>query len=134
MSTILLIGEDEFLLETRAAVIRPIGAEMVCTDVPSALPLMECRFFDLVILCHSIPDHLCQTLTQIIRQSWPATRILIVSPASTWELGDLSDGVEACTPAPERLIERTIELLGRRKVGSVRTTESDTSARHVISG
>ena len=133
MPAILLIGEDEFLLETRAAVMRPRGAEMVCTDVPSAIPLMERRFFDLAILCHSIPDHLLQTLTQIIRQNWPSTRILVLSPARMWEQSDTVDGVEVCTPSPERLIERTVELLGRRKAGSVRCSEDIAAARHAVS-
>ena len=130
MLAILLIGEDEFLLETRAAVIRPIGAEMVCTDVSSAISRMEHRVFDLAILCHSIPDHLRKTLTAVIRQSWPATRILLVSPSGNWE-DEAVDGIEVCSPNPERLIERTVELLGGRKAASVRTAIRSTTPRHV---
>ena len=131
MSAILLIGEDEFLLETRAAVIRPIGAETVCTDVASAISFMESHPFDVAVLCHSIPDHLRKTLTAIIRQSWPATRILLVSPSGNWE-DQAADGIEVCPPNPERLIERTVELLGRRKAGSVRSSEAGISDRHIV--
>ena len=131
MSTILLIGEDEFLLETRAAVIRSIGAEMICTDVPSALEVMGRKLFGLAILCHSIPDHVRKTLTAIIRQSWPATRILLVSPSGNWD-DAAADGIEVCPPNPELLIERTVELLGRRKAASVRSSEDSVSDRHVL--
>lgn len=127
MSAILLIGEDEFLLETRAAVLRPIGAEMVCTNVSSAMPLLERKPFDVAILCHSIPDHLCQTLTEVIHLNWPSTRVLLVSAVRDWEQEISATGVEMCPPEPERLIERTVELLGRRKAASVRTPSRDVS-------
>ena len=130
MSGILLIGEDDFLLETRAAVLRPTAAEVVCTNVSSAIPLLEHRAFDLVILCHSIPDHLCQTLTEVIRQNWPSTRILLVSAVRHWEQDACSEGVDVCAPDPERLIERTVELLGRRTVSSVRSLAAGASERH----
>lgn len=130
MSGILLIGEDDFLLETRAAVLRPIGAETVCTNVSSAMEILEHKAFDLAILCHSIPDHLCQTLTEVIRQNWPSTRVLLVSAVRHWEQEACSDNVDICAPDPERLIERTVELLGRRKAGSVRSLAGDASERH----
>jgi len=120
MPAILLIGEDAFLLETRAAVLRRTGAAMVCAEVSSALPLLETNSFDVAILCHSIPGPVCQTLIDVIRQNWPSTRILLVSPARNWEQTERAEGVELCTPHPEQLIERTIELIGRRTVAAVR--------------
>lgn len=121
MPAILLIGEDEFLLETRAAVLRSTGAEMVCTDVSQAIPALERKNFDLAILCHSIPGPVCQTLVEVIRQNWPSIRILLVSAVRSWEMEERADGVDVCAPDPGHLIARTIELLGRRKPGSVLT-------------
>jgi DNA-binding response OmpR family regulator len=89
--------------------------------------MLESKVFDLVILCHSIPDHLCQTLIEVIRQNWRSTRVLLVSAVRDWEQGKTAAGIETCPPAPERLIERTIELLGRRDAGSVRTLPRDAS-------
>ena len=131
MSAILLIGEDEFLLETRAAVLRPTGAETVCSNVSSVMPLLESKPFDLAILCHSVPDHLCQTLTEVIHLNWPSTRVLLVSAVRDWEQETTATGVETCPPDPERLIERTIELLGRRKAGSVRSIVRGASTPNV---
>ena len=132
MPAILLIGEDEFLLETRAAVLRTTGAEMVCTDVSSALSRFQKNNYDLALLCHSIPGPVCQTLIDVIRQNWPSTRILLVSAIRNWEQVESGDGVETCTPNPERLIQRTIELLGRRRVSAVRPMILDRGARNAI--
>jgi CheY-like chemotaxis protein len=121
MATILLIGEDDFLLQTRAAVLRRTGAESVCCDVASALLVLEHQVFDLVLLCHSIPGHLCETISEIIRHNWPGTRLLHISAVRESEHFDPTDGVEVCSAEPERLIQRTVELLGRRKPGSVRS-------------
>jgi CheY-like chemotaxis protein len=127
MSTILLIGEDEFLLQTRAAVLRGTGADILCSDVASALSLLDKQVFDLVILCHSIASHVCETMVQIIRQNWPVTRVLQVSAVREWEQGEVIPGVDICSAEPERLIDRTVELLGRRKNGSVQSTFNKSS-------
>jgi CheY-like chemotaxis protein len=129
MSTILSIGEDEFLLETRAAVLRGTGADILCSDVASALSLLDKQIFDLVILCHSIPAHVCETLVQIIRKNWPVTRILQVSAVREWEQGEATPGVDISSAEPERLIDRTVELLGRRKNSSVQSTVCKSSTR-----
>jgi CheY-like chemotaxis protein len=131
MPAILLIGEDEFLLETRAAVLRSTGADMVCTDVSEAIPRLEQKNFDLAVLCHSIPGPVCQTVIDVVRQNWPSTRILLVSAVRSWEREQPAEGVDVCAPDPEHLIECTIELLGRRKPGSVLTLVRDSSAGQV---
>jgi|SRR5438067_7330617 len=129
MSAILLIGEDAFLLETRAAVLRTTGARIVISDISSALTVMGKQLFDIVILCHSIPLHLCHTLAEIIHQNWPATRLLRVAAVRHWEEMEEVAGVDICSSQPERLIEQTIELLGRRKPSAVKPALPDTSVR-----
>lgn len=118
MPAILLIGEDECLLETRAAVLRLTGADLAQADPSAALPLLHRRLFDLVIVCHSVPEHVCQTLSSIIRDNWPHTRILHISDVYTWE--SEQEGVQVCNSDPGVLIARTVELLGRRPVAPVR--------------
>ena len=118
MSAILLIGEDEFLLETRAAVLRVTGAELAHADLTTAFPMLQARRFDVVIICHSVAGHVCQTLSDIIRENWPGTRILHISDAHAWEADD--GGLDLCSSEPAALIARTIELLGRRPMGRVR--------------
>jgi len=120
MPAILLIGEDDFLLETRAAVLRATGADIVRSDVSSALSILEVRLFDIVVLCHSIAGHLSETLAGIIQQNWPGTRILHVCAVREWEE---TRGAYACSCEPQVLIACAIELLGRRPVMSVSATD-----------
>lgn len=129
MSAILLIGEDAFLLETRAAVLRTTGAEIQSCDISSALPTMGKQLFDIVIFCHSIPLHLCHTLSEIIHQNWPDTRLLRVAAVRHWEESEEVVGVDLCSSQPERLVEQTISLLGKRTPVAVKPVLRETSVR-----
>lgn len=119
MAAILSLGEDAFLLETRAAVLRRTGAEVVSANLASALPYLETRCFDIVVLCHSVPVHLCRTLGEIIQQNWPATRLLRLSTARAWEEAEPA-GIDISSPQPEQLLEHTVILLGRRSPMTVK--------------
>jgi hypothetical protein len=129
MSAILQIGEDEFLLETRAAVLRTTGAAVVSAEISSALSVLERQVFDIVILCHTIPEPVSRTLADVVHQNWPVTRLLQISVIREWEQSGELEGLDLCPPDPERLIEHIIELLGRRSPGSVRTPISEPSPR-----
>jgi len=120
MAAILSIGEDAFLLETRAAVLRRTGAEIVNSNIISALSRLETRCFDLVILCHSVPVHLCRTLGEIIQLNWPATRLMHLSTVRVWEESEIQAGVDLCPTEPEQLIAHSIMLLGRRSPSGVK--------------
>jgi DNA-binding response OmpR family regulator len=126
MATVLPVGEDEILLNTRAAVVRTTGASTVCSLTTSALALLAEQGCDLVILCHSVPDYVCTTLAEIIRCQWPGTRILRLAAGSAWE----EDGsVAVCSADPESLVQRTVELLGRRGPQRVPPAASDAAFR-----
>jgi CheY-like chemotaxis protein len=112
MAAILVVGDDELLLETRAAVLRTIGAETVSCRGSSALAIQENRQFDMVILCHTLPMQLCVALAETIHARWPKTRILLLSPTAVSEQSDFDVPL---APDPERLLQRTVELLGHRR-------------------
>lgn len=117
MATVLLVGEDELLLHTRAAVLRTIGLQPVCAEASAAFSLLMDCHCDLVVFCHSLPQHVCETLAQIIRSRWPGTPLLLISAGRSWEQLEDSGIVDSVTsPAPEAFIRRTIELVGRRGV------------------
>ena len=112
MSKVLLVGEDELLQQTRAAVLRTTGVENICTPPRSALAIQQDRQCDLVILCHSLPDQLCAVLADNIHIRWPKTRILLVTPTRMWESPHFEIAVDAVSSAdPVRLIRRATELL-----------------------
>ena len=75
MSTVLLIGEDDVLLKTRAAVLRTTGAKTICSNAISALATQSDQLCDLVILCHTLPELACAGLAETIHARWPRTAI-----------------------------------------------------------
>ena len=115
MSSVLLVGEDELLLETRSAVVRTTGAETLCCSSSAALEIQSQRECDVIILCHTLPQDRCAALAEVIHARWPRTRVLLVSSTRMWEQTDAVDAMDAVSSAdPERLVGRTVELLGRR--------------------
>jgi len=116
MRTILLVGEDELLLQTRAAVLHTVGAETITCRAAGALSLLQQRRFQLIVLCHSIASDVCEALTEAIAARWPAARILMVSPIRLCDQESALPGIDAISSAdPERLVGRTVELLGRSR-------------------
>jgi DNA-binding response OmpR family regulator len=125
MYTFLLVGKDELLRQTRAAVLRTIGADIICTDPDSALDVQADQQCDLVVLCHSLSEPLSITLAETIRSRWPQTRILMVTSSRIWEAAEAVPAVDAISSAdPESLILRIGELLGRRQPQSVRLPDA----------
>ena len=111
MHTILLIGTDEMLLKTRAAILSKTNSAVVTSNAASALAIQEDRQCELVVLCHSLSPEICASLAEVIRLRWPTTRILQVV-ADRWNSASpVVDGTTS--PEPDRLIGRTIELLHR---------------------
>ena len=124
MSTVMLVGEDDLLLQTRAAVLRTTGAKTVCSNAVSALDLQEVHECDLVVLCHTLPEMLCTGLAETIHARWPRTAILLVTPTRGWESPNLDQAINAITSAdPQRLIVRTVELLAQRPSSNVKSAE-----------
>jgi hypothetical protein len=115
MSSVLLVGEDELLLQTRSAVVRTTGANTLCCASSAALAIQQERECDVVILCHTLPRDYCAALAEVIHARWPKTCVLLVSSTRIWEQPDAPEAMDAVSSAdPEHLVGRTIELLGRR--------------------
>jgi hypothetical protein len=130
MGTILLVGEDQLLLQTRAAVLQTTGAETICCHPSSAFTIQAKQNCDLIMLCHSMSARLCGELAEAIHSRWPNVRLLQLVPTMAWEQLELTDGVVAISTAdPVRLIDRTIELLGLRGPASVRCPPGEVALR-----
>ncbi len=125
MSTVMLVGEDELLQQTRAAVLRTIGVDVVCSGARTAIDIQQDRECDLVVLCHSLHEPLSATLAEAIRSRWPKTRILLVTSSRIWEAAEVIPAVDAISSAdPESLILHAVGLLGRRPSRGVRPQDS----------
>ncbi|HEV2645088.1 MAG TPA: response regulator [Acidobacteriaceae bacterium] len=115
MPVILLIGDDQTLQQTRAAVLRTIGAETVLADTRSAMAAQSQRLFDLLLLCHSVPEEVAAGIVRAFRSHTAFTPILRIAHLSTWDSSE-EDGFESVTSGePARLLKRTAELLGIRR-------------------
>ena len=115
MSTVLLVGEDQILLRTRAAVVRTTGAATLCSDQSSALAVLRKHPCELVILCHTLRPELRSSIAGAIHSHWPDTSILLLSSAREWDLRENTESSDAiCSVEPEHLVLCTVELLKRK--------------------
>lgn len=120
MLTVLLVGENELLQQTRAAALRMMGADVICSSPDSALVVQEDRNCDLVVLCHSLREPFSASLAETIRSRWPNTRILQVTSSRIWE-GGRSGASRRCNQfsgsrAPDHARRRAV---GRRQPRSI---------------
>lgn len=116
MPNVLLVGEDEQLLQIRAALLRTIGAKTACCTGSSAMALQECQHCELVVLCHSLSDERRSALAENVRIRWPETHVLLVTPTKALEQSASDAGVIAISSMdPYALIRHAEELLRQRK-------------------
>ena len=116
MSKVLLVGEDETLLQTRAAVVRTAGVESVCCKPEAALSFLSQQSFELVILCHSLSEYTCASLAYVIHEHWPATALLAVSAATNIPQVAKDPPLVTITSAePELLVLQVLELMHSRR-------------------
>jgi DNA-binding response OmpR family regulator len=125
MLRILLAGSDSRLLETRAAVLSKTGAAVINRNAVETLDILDLEAFDLVVLCHSLPEHYVTVIVDKIHEKNPDTRILmVVSDIDRYGM-HLDKKVDAtCVPSPERLIARVKELLQGTSYGSRECAEA----------
>lgn len=115
MPTILLIGMDGILLQTRASVLGRTGCATVCVSAGDALGAQERHRAAVVVLCHTVPEMLRTALSRAIREHWPETRILAVMRYGQ----SAAEGRSGCVDVvssnhPEKLLRATSELLKLR--------------------
>jgi DNA-binding response OmpR family regulator len=112
MPKILLAGNDVRLLETRAAVLKKTGAEVVYCTGFHVLDVIVSETPDLVVLCHSLGRGEAEALSDKIHACWPKTRVLLVV-SQGFEEKQYQDARFDATilPDPVRLIKRATELL-----------------------
>ena len=76
MASILLIGLDEGLSQTRAAVLAKTHATVVRkTDLGNGVS----QAFDLVVLCHTVPEAEREAWSIEVRKRWPNVRIILIA-------------------------------------------------------
>lgn len=114
-STILLVGEDRPLLDSRALVLHGTSISTVTTDADGIanLCLEQC---DLVVLCHSIRPERLVSVSNDVRRRWPGVRILqiVKSEFEPSRIPHYADGI-AASFHPAELIDTAFRLLRSAK-------------------
>jgi CheY-like chemotaxis protein len=78
---VLSVGHDPLLLKTRGQVLQTAGYTIVSEhSLKGAIARFLQGDFDLVILCHSLPEEQRERLTYLIREQTSLTPIISISP------------------------------------------------------
>jgi CheY-like chemotaxis protein len=112
MFRILLAGSDSRLLATRAAVLLKTGAVVVYRDTPGTLNILDRETFDLVVLCHSLPQEDVAVIVDKVRQKISDAKILMVTSELDGYRTQGDGKIDATSlPEPGQLVALAKQLL-----------------------
>jgi DNA-binding response OmpR family regulator len=112
MLRILLAGSDSRLLMTRAAVLSKTGAAVSYHNAMQTIEILDREAFDLVVLCHSLPEPDVAMIVDKVHQKIPGTKVLMVtSELDRYERSRDSKVDATSLPEPGHLVARAKELL-----------------------
>lgn len=103
---VLLIGRDSSLLRTRGLVLQSTRAWVSQRTPQAGGALLRRKFFDVVVLCHTVSLRECIALCKEVKLFWPLTGIVVIlqsedQPAPECEI----DCAVPWTHGPARLIQ-----------------------------
>jgi DNA-binding response OmpR family regulator len=110
---VLAIGYDPVLLETRSQVLRSAGYTVVSArSLKQAIPQFLEGDFDLVVLCHSIPEEDRQRFMNLIRRHTSRTPVVFISSG----FGQLDRSADVTLENdPDDLVAGLREVLSRNR-------------------
>lgn len=113
---ILMVGRDRILVETRSQVLRAAGYSVATTFTPrQAIDEFVKGDFDLVLLCHSIPEDARERLVSALRKYTSRTPIISVAAFSGQFDGFADATIES---DPSLLLASLREVLHRSRNNS----------------
>ena len=99
---ILSIGNDPILLYSRRLILETAGYLVDCMTAHAAITEAQLSGFDLVIICHSVPDEITAHIIETISRVNPRTPVLLVARL---------DNVEHISPLRELVSSRPAAIL-----------------------
>jgi CheY-like chemotaxis protein len=112
MFRILLAGSDSRLLATRAAVLAKTGASVVHRNPMETIEILDRETFDLVVLCHTLPESDVAVIVDRVHQKISGAKILMVTSELDGCRIQGDSKIDATSmPAPEHLVALAKELL-----------------------
>jgi hypothetical protein len=76
VARILVVGEDPWLLQSRAILLRYTGAETVSCTTREVAANSEIGGVDVLVMCHTIAPEVRRTFAASSRKRWPGVRVL----------------------------------------------------------
>jgi hypothetical protein len=113
---ILIVGEDHFLSETRAQILR--DWETVITYPMYAPQVIQARFYDLVIFCHTVSDSVAEEIMTSATSLYPGVKFLAIDEVLERRLGPNTFSVEAFNP--RHLLDAVAGILNSNVSAAVR--------------
>jgi CheY-like chemotaxis protein len=111
---VLILGQDQVLVNSRALIVRGLGYRVWCTqDTEEAKQLSQAESIDILILCHTAPNSQRIDLLRTSRNSNPAVRCL-------WPLNLVGNAAPegalgfCMTEGPERFVQHVKSLARTR--------------------
>jgi hypothetical protein len=112
MQTILCVGENSGLLDSRAALLRLTGAEVVCCAPQAAPELIRTSHFDLAVLCHTLQYDQVNRISHAAGSQPEKTSILLLTPITDYHPFSCDIGCGVMVNAePASLVRATTKLL-----------------------
>jgi CheY-like chemotaxis protein len=109
---LLTIGSDVFLQETRRLVLQSAGFDVVSAfSVPDAVRCFAADSFDLVLLCHTIPEKDRRRFTCLIRASGSSTPVVALAQHAVAPDGFMDGSIAS---EPDLMLAGIREILSRR--------------------
>lgn len=116
MSSILVYGRDQRLLETRSWVLERAGYRVVlATDLAEAERLAKAEALEVAVLCHSLTAEESRAALTAFRRLRPEMRRLVMTVGVTAVADGQQEAVLSAYDGPRRLLE-AVERLTREHV------------------
>lgn len=100
---VLLVGNDPYLQETRAAVLRGAGASVECRDPKEAIAKLQMRQFSVIVLCHTLSPPEASYMLEQARSMWPEIKIIQLVPLNNLSFESLRGADAISNPEPAAL-------------------------------
>lgn len=123
-ASILSLGEDWALLESRQLLLQSVGYRVVSMPGDTTLKPDDVRGFQLFLLCHSIEGPALESLVASLRNAAPSTPILQLTRFDSAP-AKLNDRVVPACSGPSELLRTIDAVLGGRVASARRLTVQD---------
>jgi hypothetical protein len=109
---VLVVSRDQMLLQTRTLILGAYFQVVPAGRLAEAEAAMAKITFELVIVCHSVPDDEFEKLIRLCQRQDPVPRILILNVVGNGHPRPGGDGEMTTEHGPYELLKKTAEMVG----------------------